>query len=83
MKIIVNEEQFKRIILENIEDLGNNSPNPIPSHMGGNKVTSTVPVHNKDGEIETGEQPTTDKYAQDQTSQSSFNANKMSIRGQG
>lgn len=83
MKIIVNEEQFKRIILENIESLGDTSPNSIPEYMGNNKVTATTPVHNKDGEVETGEQPTTDKYAKDQTSQSSFNANKMSVRSQG
>jgi hypothetical protein len=73
MKIIkLNEEQFQRLF-------ENNSSTNVPSFNGGDikqylgsEVSTTTTVTNADGELDYGEQPTTDDFAKQLTTQNYF-----------
>lgn len=73
MKIIkLNESQFQRIFE------GNTNGN-VPSFNGGDikeypgsEVSTTSNITNSNGELEYGEQPTTDDFADQQTTQNYY-----------
>lgn len=77
MRIIITEKQLM-MLAESLKDLSD-SPTAIPEYMG-DKVTTTVPVHDDEGNVETGKQPDTDAIGKKLSPQSPFKGRSLVSR---